>query len=445
MFAYIRFDLKRKIKNPRTIFVIILIFILSLQKIVQYNIESGKSDNGSLYNRGEDIERRGRSGLDAYVFDYGNKTDGKTLNSYEVMTNTGIQMKMAVRNKDYNEYNRLSTFGNLLTAKSIVLKEEKLREISFRRQVIEMWDDVSKGISYNDISFKDRAPRGKLHFYYKFLIEAKHDYILYTENLIPIDPYYIDSASFMYMYLNEVLPFIMGSIILILTFDNVNEEWTSGSIKMTISNISSRNKYIVSKIITGSLYTLFVITVPAILISLVYGLFDGFKNYKYPVLYLKDGFKSLKPLPNYLEFDRTNVGYNTSVGISLHSGIPKGAMGISNRLTLMHLYKFLILSIILLLLSIIFYVALNTLISSLSKNKVVGFIISAIITIVPTIISKSLILNEHFNLSPFSMNNPIRILNGTYNVTALASLLILIGASLSLILINIKFYGRKDL
>ncbi len=104
-------------------------------------------------------------------------------------------------------------------------------------------------------------------------------------------------------------------------------------------------------------------------------------------------------------------------------------MGISNRLTLMYLYKFLILSIILLLLSIIFYVALNTLISSLSKNKIVGFIISAIITIVSTIISKPLTMNEHLNLSPFSMNNPIRILNGTYNVTALASLLILIGTS----------------
>lgn len=134
---------------------------------------------------------------------------------------------------------------------------------------------------------KKIGPRGNLPFYYKFLIESKHDYILYTENLISLEPYYIDSISFIYMYLNEVLPFIMAFIILILTFDNVNEEWNNGSIKVTINNIFSRNKYIASKIITGSLYNLFVIAMPPILISLIYGLFDSFGNYKYPVLYLK--------------------------------------------------------------------------------------------------------------------------------------------------------------
>ena len=445
MFAYIRFDLKRKIKNPRTLFVIILIFILSLQKIGQYNIESRKSDNSGLYNRSEAIERRGRRGLNNYVLDYGDKADDNIINSYEVMENTGIQMKMAVKNEDYSEYNRLSTFGNLITAKSIISKEDRLWQMIFQKQAMEIWDNVSNGIPYDDVYFEKIGPRGNLPFYYKFLIEAKHDYILYTENLISLEPYYIDSISFIYMYLNEVLPFIMAFIILILTFDNVNEEWNSGSIKVTINNIFSRNKYIASKIITGILYNLFVIAMPPILISLIYGLFDSFGNYKYPVLYLKNGFKTLKPLPNYLEFDKINVGYNTSIGISLHSGIPKGEMGISNRLTLMYLYKFLILSIILLLFSIIFYVALNTLISSLSKNKIVGFIISAIITIVSTIISKPLTMNEHLNLSPFSMNNPIRILNGTYNVTALASLLILIGTSFLLILINIQYYKRKDL
>lgn len=444
MIAYIWFDLKRKIKNPKTLFVIVLIMILSFQKIAIYNTEYNKSNNNKLYSKAGTIESIGKSGPDFYSRENRDLLNEGIIYSYKLIEDIGLGMRKAIRNNDYKEYNRLSTFGKLIISKRIILGENKIRQMSFKKQSIHMWNHVSNGISYDDIYFEELG-RGQLPFYYVFLLNAKHDYSLYREGLNPMDLYQLDSITFLYMYLNEVLPLIIGFIILILTFDSINEEWNKGSLKLTLANIFSRRKYIVYKIIIGTLYTTFTVTIPAIIISLGYGLFDGFVNLKYPVLYLKQGFQTLKSLPNYIEFDMGNVGYNGEMGISMYSGIPKGEMGLSNRLTLIPLYESLLLASIILLLSIIFYVVLNTLISSIVKDKIMGFVISIIITILGIVISQPLTMNKNYNISPFTMNNPIRILAGTYNTTALASLLILVGVSTLLILFNLAYFKNKDL
>ena len=112
---------------------------------------------------------------------------------------------------------------------------------------------------------------------------------------------------------------------------------------------------------------------------------------------------------------------------------------------LMPLFKVLLIGMFILILYVAFYVTLCTLVSSMQKNKIISFVFLMLISISGTILCLPLTQDEHINISPFSMNNPIRILNGTYNTTAISSILILLGASLLLLMLNLYYFKRKDL
>lgn len=245
--------------------------------------------------------------------------------------------------------------------------------------------------------------------------------------------------------MRDIIPLICMIIIIILSFDGVNSEWTGGNQKMILTSIYSRNKYIISKVIVGSMYAFSVILIPVMIISIGYGMLDGFSNYNYPVLYSKDNFSALKTINNYVAFDLSNVGYNLTLGLSIYSGFPKAEMGMSNSLMVAPLFKVLLIGMIILILYITFYVILSTLVSSMQKNKIVSFVLLLLISISGTLISIPLTLDNHINVSPFSMNNPIRILNGTYNTTAISSIIVLLGASILLLLFNLYYFKRKDI
>ncbi len=445
MGAYIWFDFKRKFISSRTVFIIILILLLSFLKISDYNNKSILDDNSRLYTKAKEIEDRGNSYLNYYIRDNEDRIDDNMVDSYKFMEKIGIDMQIAIKNNDYKEYNRLSTLGKILTSKDIAINENILREMSLKKQVINIWNELSDGVHYDDIYFENSGMKGAAIFFYMFVTEVKHDYGLYKEDLAPIDPYYMDSTTFIYTYMRDILPLILMIIIIILSFDSVNSEWTGGNQKMILTSIYSRNKYILSKVIVGIMYALSVILIPVMIISIGYGIFDGFKNFNYPVLYSKDSFTAFKTINNYVEFDMSNVGYNPSLGLSIYSGFPKAEMGMSNSLTIAPLYKILLLGLLILILYITFYVILSTLISSMQENKIISFVLLILISIGATFISMPLTLGEHINLSPFSMNNPIRILDGTYNTTGISSIIILLVGSILLLLFNLYYFKRKDI
>ena len=429
----------------KTFFVIILILLLSFLMIVDYNNKSTSDDNSRLYIKAKVIENRGKTELGFYISVNEGRLDDNIINSYKFMEQIGIDMQVALKDNNYKEYNRLSSLGKILTAKQIAINENKLREMSLKKQVLTIWNELSEGVHYDDIYFHNIGRKGQVHFFYMFIAEAKHDYELYLKDLAPIDPYYLDSMTFIYTYMKDLLPFISMIIIIILSFDSINSEWTGGNQKMILTSIYSRHKYILSKVVVGIMYSLSVILVPVMIISIGYGMFGGFNNYNYPVLYSKENFNALKTIHNYVEFDMSNVGFNLTLGLSIYSGFPKAELGMSNSLTLMPLFKILLIGMFILILYVAFYVILCTLVSSIQKNKIISFVFLMVISISGTFLSLPLTQDEHINVSPFSMNNPIRILNGTYNTTAISSILILLGASLLLLMLNLYYFKRKDL
>ena len=441
MGAYIRFELKRKINQPKTWFLMVLIFILSFQKVTDYKVKSLiDPSRPNLDLSGEVMENGGNSLLKDYK-------DGseKSKNSVQLQKNIGSQMRIAAEEGNYAEWNRLASFGNLVKSKAAIQKVGGLREESFRIRAMKIWDDVSGGIEYKDVDFEFgnlRSLRGDSDTH---LAWGKYYHILYRDNLHLIGRYHMDSMTFLYHYFNDIIPILIGFIILILGFDSINEEWNNGSLKLILTQPFSRNKYLTSKITVVILHSLFIILIPALIISVGYGIIDGFENYNYPVLHIEKGLKSFKPLPNYLERDIEIAGYNDWIGISVYSNVVEPRAGFSKKLDFIPLYKFLLLVLLLLIFSITFYAVLNTFISSVTKNKIIGFSASGLITLIGTTISQRWTIGDRYNLSPFTMNNPVMILNGTYNATALMALVVLTATGLLMFLCNMIYYQRKDL
>lgn len=449
------FDFKKRIKQGKTWFLIIILFIVSISTIKEYQVKS------TLYNMKYDSELDEKAWFLEHLgeiwvrhiheFEASNKYE-IYKNSCELMRDTGTQARIAARNKDYKEYNRLMSFVNLMRAKE---RTEVFRDIpkeaAFIKSTKNIWEDVSGGIEYKDTSFPPILIMEREH-YNEHLLEAKYYHYLYIHDFKPIENiYHLDSMTFPYIYFNKIIPLFLGLIVLVLMFDSINEEWANGSIKLVLTQPISRGKYILSKIISGVLNTLFVILLPAITVMLRFGMFDLFKTYNYPVLILKDGFSRFKPIANFIEYDLAKRGYNQSLGFSLYSDTYKAVnITVNSRLDIIPLYKFLLLVLVLLVLGILFYITLNVLISSMTKNKIIGFIISLGITLVGIAASSRLHItemykNKTYNFSPFSMNNPVRILDGTYNTTALVAILILGGLSIILLCFNIFYFRNKDL
>ena len=448
MRSLIWLGLKKRIKQLKTWFLIIMILIISILAIRDYQAKSMEYTGDYFDSLGKHIEDLSYSRYGIYLpNEEGRDIYEKLKNNYRLMYNTGTQIRINGQDNNYKEANRLASFSYLLFAKDVAQKEGGIREILFHRQSAGMWDNVSGGIEFGKIDFNPPIGYwGIWQQYYYYLLYAKYYNYLYQYDLEPISHRNkMGSMTFLYQYFNKIIPVLLGAIVLILTFDSINEDWLNGSMKLTLTQPFSRWKYILSKIIVGVLHSIFVIIIPVLLITIVFGFFDSFENYNYPVLFLQDGFTRFEPIPNHIEFDRENLGFNCDIGISLYSSYPKGEVYVHSRIDLIPLYEFLFFALLLTILFILFCVTLNVLISSMIKNRITSFTVVGGIILIGTVLSNKLVTGHKYNLSPFSMNNPVRILDGTYNVTALVATMILIGALLILFMINVLYFKRKDL
>ena len=205
----------------------VLIFILSLQKVTDYNAKSLTDLSGPNFDlSGEVMERDGSRLLKDYK-------DGseKSRNCAKLLKNMGTQMRIAAKEGNYVEWNRLASFGNLIRSKASIQKFGGLREESFRIRAMKIWDDVSYGIEYEDVDFEFGDWMGLRGYSDSYLAWGQYYHILYRDNLHLIGRYHMDSMTFLYHYFNDIIPILIGFIILILVFDSINEEWNNGSLK----------------------------------------------------------------------------------------------------------------------------------------------------------------------------------------------------------------------
>ncbi|BCN28871.1 ABC transporter permease subunit [Anaeromicropila herbilytica] len=447
MRTFIWFELKKRVRQAKTWGLIILLLMVSLLVIKNYKIKLEEiNSNKGNYSIGDIFITEAK--ISKYNADdlHSKEHYIKTKYVYELLKKVGKQVKEAEKRNDRKEYNRAVTFGYLLLSKEAAQKEGSLRELSFRNSIEPIWNIVSEDVEYDSVNTEYANSYANRKMYFETLLSAKYYYALYQHNLKDSNEYQIDSLSFCYHYLNKIMPILLAVLVLIIMFDSVNEEHSKGSLKLVLTQPFSRIKYMISKIIVGFLHTVFVIVIPIIPIVSIMGLGDSFNNYNYPVLYLRHSFNSLFSIHNHLEYDIKHFGYNKYFGFSSASFYSKGEEGgVSNQITIMPLYQFLLLSFLILIFIILFYVVLNTLISCIFKSKIISFAVSGLITIVGMVLSNPFISSDNYNLSPFSMNNPVRILSGTYNVTALTAIAVLSICSVILFVVNVIYFRKKNL
>ena len=50
----------------------------------------------------------------------------------------------------------------------------------------------------------------------------------------------MDSITFLYHYINNIIPILIGFIVLVIIFDSINDEWNTGSLKTLLTQPFSR-------------------------------------------------------------------------------------------------------------------------------------------------------------------------------------------------------------
>jgi len=428
-------DLKRRIKSPTTWIIVWLVLLLSYMQIDNMKAERlnrqfyGKH-NTELENL--DIRLMGSKYWAYFVNEYTNK---KRIEIAE-------RIIKAEFNEDYRSYNRYKAFYSLIYAKMYMSHSDRILSKAAKMEIKEIWDEVSDGTRFEDIGTYFFGNQTYLMDFLN-IYEAKFHYYLYNNDLDVVYKDDINNISFLYKYLIDVLPVLLLAFPVLLAHNSINKDVNSGIARLVLTQGIARWKYYISKYISGVLYILFLLYMPLIFISAIIGFNYGFGSLKYPVFYYPLGFKGLIPRHNFVEGLAAPYKY---IGISR---LPKQSVrGFETILLgdeIIPFYNFLILVVLFAILFALFAVALAELISAIINSQLISFGLASAVFTAGYKLSEPYIHERHYNLSPFTMNNPVAIINGSCNATALASFLILCLSAILLLTIGILYFSKKNI
>lgn len=444
MFLLIKFDLKQKLKNPLTWFFILILFLMSMISIKEVqNAKLNRSFKGhDIYSWGD------KSPFDWTKVIPEDEREKYSDAYYSMKVVNKVQEDIIISNKedDVKEMTRLYSFLNLLWSKEQYISDDSIMNTVFHRKAIKIWDEVSDGIPYEDIDFRPfRTVDKDAHF---FLL-AKLNHNLYKNDLPPIYSDEINNVTYLYNYFYNIVPMFIIIITILFIHNIINREKNMGSLKLVITQSISRWKYYISKWISGVIHIIFVLFVPAISISSILGISTGFISMKYPTLYLRNTLSNFKPIPNYLDIFKEKLGYYPILENKYFFHFPPldntVHYRVHNKVDIIPFYKYILMVIVLTILFVAFAVALTQLISAIINKEIISFALTSSIFILGTLISSPFKYEKHLNLSPFTMENASRIVIGSYNVTVLTSIIVLLLSTILLLIIGCKYFEKKDI
>lgn len=448
MFTLIKMDLKQRIKSPLTWFIILILGLMSMINILEM-----KDQRLNRPFKGHDafaLESVGAFEWGERFNEQQKKLFPKAYSSELILEKTEQQIIEANKKNDVKEVVRLMAFHELLFAKHLFVSNDLIMNTVFEKKVIEMWKDLGDGIGYEDIDFRSFYSHDDSDKDWTLLI-AKYYHQLYKNDFEPIYQDDVNNITYLYDYFFNIVPKLILVISIILIYNIINKEKNMGSLKLVITQSTSRWKYYLSKWITGVLHVVFVVILPAITISSVLGILNGFKSMKYPTFYLKGSMTRFKAIPNYLDALKKELGYYPKLQpytFSYYAPVNKKLTNYGHshsRMEIISFYKYMLMVILLTVLFIAFAVALTQLISALINKELISFALVSSIFVVGTLVSSPFKHGKHLNLSPFTMENASRIVTGTYNVTALTSTIILILSTVVLLSIGCKYFKKKEI
>lgn len=440
MKSLIEIELKKRLRSSLTWFAIIILIIISVIYVLELKDQrSLRTFNGHNLGRYDNGVLRLSQYTDKELYP-------RKYYSEIIREKGGEELIKANEEHNIKEITRLMSFEYLIVAKSGYITNDPIINTVFYNKVIDMWNDVSGGVPYEDIDFYPQNYPDTL-YKYNNLLSGKYYYQLYKNDFEPIYKDDVNNITYLYYYFFNIVTKFIVIIPISFIYNAINREKNTGSLKLILTQSISRKKYYISKWISGVVHIIFVIIFPPILMSIILGIINGFVSLKYPTIYLRDSLTTLKNIPNYFErFDR-QYGWKPQLCYSFnyYAETMTGPefRGAHDRMEVIPFYKYLLMVILLTILFIAFAVALVQLISAIINKEIISFAVAALSFALGILISSPYKYDENLNLSPFTMENASRIVTGTYNVTAFGSILILSASTILLLIIGCMYFKKK--
>jgi ABC-type transport system involved in multi-copper enzyme maturation permease subunit len=287
--------------------------------------------------------------------------------------------------------------------------EDKWRDVV--RETIEKNEYLLKGkeegiTTYNRIS--DQELRNEI---------AKNKAFL-EKDIKPLDSeYQMTSLHFLYRLLNQLFPYLIVIIVLIICADSMSSELDTGSYKFLMLQPYKRSRIFYCKSIATIGYAICSVVGIVALIFVINGCINGFGNPEYPVA-----------------IDGTSFG-------KLISDTYK-----TNTVEYIGIGKFLLCVIPISILYLLFSAVFALLISTLAANSIASLSMSVGLTLAAIMLQPYIENYKTLRLFyPVSYCNPIRVLSGGTCGTALMAILTLSCISIVVYIGNLMIFKKRDL
>lgn len=287
--------------------------------------------------------------------------------------------------------------------------EDKWRDVV--RETIEKNEYLLKGkeegiTTYNRVS--DQELRN----------EIKKNQVFLEEDIKPLDSeYQMSSLYFLYHLLEQLFPYLIVVVILIVCADTMSSEFDTGSYKFLMLQPYKRGKIFHIKSIASICYAMLSVIGIIAGVFVINGCINGFGNPNYPVAV--DGSRFGKLISD--TYENSAVEY---IGIG----------------------KFLLLVIPIAILYLLFTAVFALIISTLAANSIASLSMSVGITLAAIMLQPYVVNYKTLSLLyPVSYSNPVVVLSGGTYGTALMAIIVLTCVSIVVYLVNVWIFKKRDL
>lgn len=349
---------------------------------------------------------------------------------------------------DFREMNRLISIISMLQLREYYSGDKLNAAID--ESIKPIWIGVMDGIPYESVDFTAKVRGEGALPTNLYLLMAKYHHYLYEYNLKMLFNDELSNISLLYRLLDTILPIAIVVLSVFLAYNTINAPLKDGKIKLLISSGVNRKRIFFSTWGSNLAQIIVILVIPIILLYGFVFLSGNTVSLDYPMVILSDPLTEFEGISNFYdvakETGRLSELYPNSLGrIPPINGYFAYGGDIHPRTEIVPFYQFFILTFVLAILFIAFLSALSILMSTIFKNYIISLLMSSSTFMIGYVSTINLTKMDRFNISPFTMFNPVRTLEGVYNTTFLSSVTILFFSTTVLLLAGSIIFKHKNI
>ncbi len=425
-------EIKIVIKQKTTWVMVVIICILSLYLLNDFNNKSKEFDN---YLQSQVQTQILTTRNDLVMIDIGIKSGyvgNRNVNvsnaleyrkTLDLLLDSNIRKERALNDQDWENYHKEQLFYDYWYFSNLVydinqLKNQKLIDESY--ELIQVQSEVKTKMGYPELVFSSDGLTNVLRDYKYFLKNR----LLYSYQIVQnevftqaVNRYIINGSTFIYQFLSQYW-FVLMILQIVLIVERIDKHKTLINFMMSLVN------------------SFIVLVVPILFISFVLFLFNGFSQLNLPVLTNSVGLVSPQGIQNNLKSDLIGFGGNFSLGLSYFSSYPQGSGEMHPYLTFIKLREFYGFVGLLSLFNTVFITSFILLLTNMIKKRGLMYLVVLSISGLGVFLTQINPNSFLLRFNPFSGFNVILINGGSSKITLLTMLIILISLTLILYWFN---------